>query len=58
MIFSIWHSEAGCSQQWRCSLAPARGCEGIPMFELVLGSAVAVALFVYLAVALLAPEKF
>jgi K+-transporting ATPase KdpF subunit len=43
---------------WRCSPAPARGCESFAMFELILGGAVAVALFVYLAVALLAPEKF
>jgi K+-transporting ATPase KdpF subunit len=30
----------------------------MPMFELVLGAAVAAALFVYLFVALVAPEKF
>jgi K+-transporting ATPase KdpF subunit len=43
---------------WRCSPAPARGCERCTMFELILGGAVAIVLFVYLAVALLAPEKF
>ena len=37
---------------------PAIGCELAMSFELILGGAIAVGLFLYLVLALLRPEKF
>jgi K+-transporting ATPase KdpF subunit len=38
--------------------APLSGCEGLPMFDLILGLTVAAGLFAYLCAALLRPDRF
>jgi K+-transporting ATPase KdpF subunit len=38
--------------------APPSGCEGPPMFDLIVGLAVAAGVFVYLGAALLRPDRF
>jgi K+-transporting ATPase KdpF subunit len=40
------------------TFSPAIGCELAMSFELILGGAIAVGMFLYLVLALLRPEKF
>ena len=58
MTFSTFHFALPFSRSLRLASAPPSGCEGGPMFDLILGLVVAAGLFFYLAAALLRPDRF
>jgi K+-transporting ATPase KdpF subunit len=53
-----WLSASASSPRAACTSTRATDCEDAMSFELILGGAISVGMFVYLVFALLRPEKF
>lgn len=53
----FWRSASAFLPPAVSTFTPATGCE-VAMFDLILGGAISVAIFVYLVFALLRPERF
>ena len=57
-MWSFWQSASAFSRPAVSTFTPATGCEGAMSFDLILGGAISIGMFVYLVFALLRPEKF